>query len=109
MTYCIAHHCPDNGVPFITPLLFLGGVAEGRGGYRITGIKNKPDYFSAVFGGFSAVLLIDNQQDRQTTEVQNSGDGGKLHFFRNHMTHNQSVTRASLVKKRFSAEITKKR
>ena len=56
-------------------------------------MKTKPNYFFEVPGDSSAVLLIDDQWFKRSTSEKNGGNGGKLHFFCNHMNHNQSVTR----------------
>ena len=41
-------------------------------------------------------------------EVQIGAGGGKLHFFCNHMTQDQSLATVKIMKKRFSAEMTQK-
>ena len=64
-------------------------------------IKNKPYYFSAVFGGFSAVLLLIINKINMLTEGQFGADGGKLRFFISHMTHNQSIAKFKIRKNVF--------
>ena len=55
-------------------------------------MKTKPNYIFKVPGESSAVLLIDDQWFKRSTFEKNECSGGKLHFFCNHMTQNQSVT-----------------
>ena len=69
-------------------------------------MKTKSNYLSAVFGGFSAVLLLIINKINRLTEAQIEDNGGKLHFFCNHIIDIQSVTRHVSNKIHFSAEMT---
>ena len=71
-------------------------------------MKTKPNYYFEVPGDSSAVLLIDDQWIKRSTSEKNRSNGGKLHFFCNHMIHNQYVTRQHPNKNHFSAEIPTK-
>ena len=71
-------------------------------------ISSKPNYFSAVFGGFSAVPVLKINRINSSNQVENHPNGGKLHFISSYMIHPQTVTTSVAHKTSFSAEIDQK-
>ena len=71
-------------------------------------MSSKPNYFSAVFGGFSAVPVLKINTLNRSNQVEYHLNGGKLHFNSNYMIHPQTVTTSVAHKTSFSAEIDQK-
>ena len=71
-------------------------------------ISSKPNYFSAVFGGFSAVPVLKINRINCSNQVENHLNGGKLHFISNYMIHPQAVTTSLQPQISFSAEMAQK-